>query len=160
MVQGKRLSLVLVFFLLNRKVMNLSKFVVLSFFSVIFMGSVLAQDIERVDEAAFLKRVWNFKEFPHVFTYEGRRPAILFFAKDNSGECKAMHQIMDEVCRRHDGKFDVFKIENEAVLNELFGIKKYPTLIFVKKKKDPQSFEGFVQESKIESLIQSLFFGK
>lgn len=148
------------FFRLNRKVMNLSKFVILSFFSVVFMKGVLAQNIERVDEAAFLERVWNFKEFPHAFAYEGRRPAILFFAKDDSGESKAMHQIMEEVCRRHDGKFDVFKIENEVAINELFGIKKYPTLIFLKKKKDPQSFEGFVHESKIESLIQNLFFGK
>ena len=95
----------------------------------------------------FLQKVYNYEKNPNEWKYEGDKPAIVDFYATWCGPCKMLAPILEELAKEYDGQIVVYKIdtEKEPELSAAFGIRSIPTLLFIPKSGDPQSFleEGY-----------------
>lgn len=84
-----------------------------------------------------------------------KRPLIIDFYTTWCGPCKHMHKVIQEVNLEYGDLYQFGKInaEKEKYLASVFGIKAYPTVVFIKDGKAVGRFKGFINK---EAFIQKM----
>jgi len=99
---------------------------------------------EKLTQALFIQKVWDYKKSPKDWKYLGSKPAIIDFYADWCGPCKIASPILDEVGSEYAGKIQVYKIdtEKESELAEVFGITGIPAFLYIPANGKPVMMSG------------------
>lgn len=111
--------------------------------------------VTELNTADFLKKVFNFKENPEKWVYEGDKPCIIDFYATWCGPCKKLAPVLVELAKQYKDEIVFYKIdaEKEIDVSRVFGVQSYPSILFIPAKGKPTMVSGF--ESK-ESLIKQI----
>jgi thioredoxin 1 len=82
---------------------------------------------EHLTKAEFLTKVFDY-ENNKEWKYQGDTPAIIDFYADWCGPCKMIAPVLEELAKEYDGKVKIYKIDTEAELAAVFGIRSIPSL--------------------------------
>ena len=144
--------------------MNLKRFL-LFFIGLLFLQvTIFAQEslVDYMTTNEFQSVVFNYKQNPQQWVYEGTLPCIIDFYTTWCGPCKRLSPIMDELSVKYAGKVRFYKvdIEKERELADLFGIHSIPTLLFCPMKEKPQIARGLLPREALESAINSVLLAQ
>lgn len=92
-------------------------------------------------------------------SYKGSRPSVIEFYVTWCPHCQAMAPRYNEVSNDVDGKVDCFRVELEQhpEIGEIFGIKGFPTFLFVQPDGGLQAAEGEMSRNELRELIRESF---
>lgn len=121
-----------------------------------------AGEVESLDKAAFLKKVYNYEKNPETWVYEGDKPCIIDFYADWCGPCKKVAPILEEMAEKYKDRIVVYKIDvdKETDLAKTFGITSIPTILFVPMKGKPQLVQGAMPRAEVIKQIDTYLLNK
>ncbi|MGC8866447.1 MAG: thioredoxin family protein [Bacteroidales bacterium] len=92
----------------------------------------------------FRNKVWNYKDNPRQWVFEGQRPAVVDFYADWCAPCKTASPILEELAQKYQGKVDFYKVntDNEQEVAKVFGISTIPSFLWIPKEGEPQMTAG------------------
>lgn len=120
-------------------------------------GKVIA-----LDNATFLKDVYNYEKDPTTWVYEGKKPCIIDFYADWCGPCKQVAPILEEMAAKYKDQIIVYKVnvDKETKLAGTFGIRSIPTILFVPMTGKPQLVQGAMPKDEIIKQIETYLLTK
>ena len=88
---------------------------------------------EKLTNAVFIQKVWDYNKSPNDWKYLGSKPAIIDFYADWCGPCKIASPILEEIAKEYSGRLLVYKIntDQEQQLAKVFGITGIPAFLFI-----------------------------
>jgi len=88
---------------------------------------------EKLTNAVFIQKVWDYNKSPNDWKYLGSKPAIIDFYADWCGPCKIASPILEEIAKEYSGRLLVYKIntDQEQQLAKVFGITGIPAFLYI-----------------------------
>ena len=111
-----------------------------------------------IDENQFAQRIYNPSTSPNEWKYIGSRPCIVDFYTTWCGPCKRLSPVLESLAEEYDGKIYVYRVDAEknANLSRAFGIRSYPSLLFIPMQGKPQMAIGALPRGDLDRLINSI----
>ena len=102
---------------------------------------------EKLTQAIFIQKVWDYSKSPKDWKYLGSKPAIVDFYADWCGPCKIAGPILEEVGEEFTGKILIYKIntDQERELAQVFGITGIPAFLYIPMNGKPVMMSGIGQ---------------
>lgn len=121
-----------------------------------------AGKVVALDNATFLKDVYNYEKDPTTWVYEGKKPCIIDFYADWCGPCKQVAPILEEMAAKYKDQIIVYKIDvdKETKLAGTFGIRSIPTILFVPMTGKPKLVQGAMPKNEIVKEIENYLLTK
>ena len=116
-----------------------------------------SNDSEKLTQATFIQKIWDYSKSPNDWKYLGNKPAIVDFYADWCGPCKIASPILDEIGSEYDGKILIYKVntDDEHELAQVFGISGIPAFLYIPMNGKPVMMSG-IGRSKEETKKCSL----
>ena len=136
--------------------------VLMAFFAVAlvaFAANPPTQEIKikpiELTSAAFLEKVFNYKENVKEWEYEGDKPAIVDFYATWCGPCRKTAPILDDLADEYGDEIYVYKVDvdKEPELAKVFGIQSIPTFLFIPRHGNPQIAQGALPKETFKKAI-------
>lgn len=110
-----------------------------------------------LDKDDFVNKVYNYKENPREWVYEGKKPCIVDFYADWCGPCKVMSPILKELATEYKNDIIVYKInvDKNREVARAFGIRSVPTLLFIPAEGIPMVNEGALPKGTLVQQIET-----
>ena len=142
-----------------------------SLFSLSSFASVKAEenDVNKEDgkvvvlnKTDFVNKVYNYKENPREWVYEGEKPCIVDFYADWCGPCRVMSPILKELAEEYKNDIIVYKInvDKNREVARAFGIRSVPTLLFIPAEGIPMINEGALPKGTLVQQIKTFLLQK
>lgn len=124
-------------------------------------GAEKAKPME-LDKTEFLKRVVDFEGNPTEWKYLGDKPAIVDFYAVWCGPCKQIAPILEELAVQYADSVSFYKVdaEKQREVAAAFGVRAYPTLLFIPLEGKPTIMTGARSKAEFIKLIDELLLGK
>jgi len=99
---------------------------------------------EKLTQALFIQKVWDYTKSPKNWKYLGSKPAIIDFYADWCGPCKIASPILDEIESEYAGQVLVYKVntDQERELAQVFGITGIPAFLYIPATGKPVMMSG------------------
>ena len=115
--------------------------------------------VTELTQEDFVKKVYDFETNPNAWKFEGDKPAVIDFYATWCGPCKMMNErvftqkVVGDYFKKH---FIPLKVDKEADLASVFGIRSIPSLLFVPMKKEPSMVQGAMQKNELKKLVDDI----
>ena len=111
-----------------------------------------------IDENQFAQRIYNPNTSPTEWKYIGDRPCIVDFYTTWCGPCKRLTPVLESLAEEYDGKIYIYRIDAEknANLSRAFGIRSYPSLLFIPMQGKPNMAVGALPRGDLDRLIHEI----
>ncbi len=133
--------------------------------SILSMTPLAAQEKSEVKaktihltEAQFLEKVYNYQETPDELIYLGDKPALVDFYATWCGPCKALAPVLEQLAEEYAGEIYIYKVdaEKERGVATAFGIRAYPTLLFIPLEGKPTLAQGALPKDELKEAIEEV----
>lgn len=113
-------------------------------------------------EAEFLEKVYNYQENTDELVYLGDKPALIDFYATWCGPCKALAPVLEQLAEEYAGQVYIYKVdaEKERGIAAAFGIRAYPTLLFIPMEGKPTMAQGALPKDDLKEAIETIMLGK
>ncbi len=114
--------------------------------------------VKEITEAEFLQKVVNYNETTTEWKYLGEKPAILDFYTTWCPYCKPLAKRLEKMAQEYGDKIVIYKIdaEKEPNIAKQFGVKAYPTVVFIPMEGMPQIAEGALSRKDLEEITNKM----
>ncbi|MCI2082353.1 MAG: thioredoxin [Bacteroidales bacterium] len=108
--------------------------------------------------ADFKVKIADYEKNPDEWKYLGDKPAIIDFYATWCGPCRALSPVMDELAGEYKGKINFYKVDTdkERELDELFGIRSIPSILFIPINGKPSMAQGALPKSELVRAINEI----
>lgn len=88
---------------------------------------------------------------------ESKKTCLIDFHADWCAPCKMMSPIIDELSKKYDGEFGIYKLDVDKAgeVAAKYGIASIPTLLFFKNGEVAEAMVGALSKENLEAKIQS-----
>lgn len=125
-------------------------------------GGTAKGEVETLNKAEFLTKIFNYEKNPTQWVYEGNKPCIIDFYADWCGPCKKVAPILKELAEVYKNDIIIYKVDvdKEKELASAFGIQSIPSILFVPQKGQPQMAQGALPKEEFVKLIDNFLLNK
>ena len=115
--------------------------------------------MEFLTNQTFKEKIFNYEKGKE-WKFEGELPCIIDFYADWCGPCKMVSPILGSLSEEYNGKINIYKIDTdkEVELSSIFGIRSFPSLLFIPKNGTPQMAMGAMPKESFVKLINNVLF--
>lgn len=115
-----------------------------------------------MNKSMFIEKVADLKNYSETWNYLGDKPAIIEFYTTWCSYCKKLAPVLDNLAEEYDGKISIYTVdaEKEADLAQAFGIRSFPTMIFIPMKDNPQMLSGAYPKNDLTKIIEQVLLKK
>lgn len=125
-------------------------------------GETAKGEVETLNKAEFLTKIFNYEKNPNKWVYEGNKPCIIDFYADWCGPCKKVAPILKELAEVYKNDIVIYKVDvdKEKELASAFGIQSIPSILFVPQHGQPQMAQGALPREEFVKLIDNFLLGQ
>lgn len=90
---------------------------------------------------------------------EQKKPAVLVFGAEWSGNSEIMHSMMERVSQEFASQLDFYKVdlEKQAEISRFLGVSEVPTTIMLRDGEIVNLIRGFLPAGKMRKQIRNIY---
>ncbi|MCL1868195.1 MAG: thioredoxin [Paludibacter sp.] len=107
----------------------------------------------------FKTKIFDFQT-NSKWNYAGDKPCLVDFYADWCSPCRMLAPILEELAAEYTDKLYIYKVDTEVEqeLVKVFNIRSIPSLLFVRKDKQPTMIQGAMGKTDLKQAINEILF--